>query len=711
MLMSRSILRALALASALVVSAQASSQSTAARQASAANQLPPATYRPEFGTMWTFDAPPLDYWRRTYNFAPDQKWLDHVRLASVRLPNCSASFVSSRGLVMTNHHCGRECTAASSPADSNYIQTGFAAATLTDEKKCAGLYVDQLQSIQDVTTRVRAAITGKTPADQASQRTAVITQIQTECNQQTQLTCQVVTLYQGGMYSLYRYRRFNDVRLVMAPEGDIAFFGGDPDNFTYPRYDLDLTLLRVYENGQPYAPTDYLKWSPAGAMENELVFVVGNPGSTGRLNTISQMEFLRDVGYPATLAAYKRALAIYAQLARSDTSAARRYQNDVFGVANSQKAVTGYRVGLLDTLSMAKKRAFERELRARIAADPKLQAQYGGTWDAIAAAQRELATFNPQLRYTSFGGGSTLLTFAAQLVRIASESGKPDSARLVPYRGQGIATMTANLSRNVPIDTAFERLAIAAQLRAAQSELGPNDPFVQLALAGRTPEAAAAALVRGTRVGDPAFRTSLLQGGAPAAAASTDPMIVLARGIDPLNRAVTARANALNAIIAANSEKIGQALFSAYGTALPPDATFTLRISDGVVKSFPSNGTIAPYKTTFYGLYERSAAFDDKDPFKLPKRWVERKGNLDLSTPYNFVSTNDIIGGNSGSPVINRNAEVVGLVFDSNIEGISNRFIFSTDVGRTVSVHSRGITEALRKMYDGSRIADELQGR
>src|SRR6266404_2309662 len=409
MLTSRSVLRALALASAIVVSGQASGQGAATRQASAKpTQLPPATYKPEFGTMWTFDAPPLDYWRRTYGFAPDQRWLDHVRLSSVRLPNCSASFVSSRGLVMTNHHCGRDCTAAASPADSNYIQTGFAARTLADEKKCAGLYVDQLQSIQNVTDRVRGAITGQTPAAQAAQRTAVISQIQTECNQQTQLSCQVVSLYQGGIYSLYRYRRFSDLRLVMAPEGDIAFFGGDPDNFTYPRYDLDLTLLRVYENGQPYSPPDYLKWSPAGAIENELVFVVGNPGSTGRLNTISQMEYLRDIGYPATLAAYKRALAIYAQLAQTDTSAARRYQNDVFGVANSQKAVTGYRGGLLDTLSMSKKRAFEREFRARIAADPKLQAQYGGTWDAIAQAQRELATFNPQLRYRGFGGGKRL---------------------------------------------------------------------------------------------------------------------------------------------------------------------------------------------------------------------------------------------------------------------------------------------------------------
>jgi hypothetical protein len=708
----RSFLRALALASALCVSTQTSAQvTTAGRTSARQTQLQAATYKPEFGTMWTFDAPPLDYWRRTYGFAPDQKWLDHVRLASVRLPNCSASFVSARGLVMTNHHCGRDCTASSSPPDSNYIETGFAAGTLADEKKCAGLFVDQLQSIQNVTDRVRGAITGRTPGEQTAQRAAIIAQIQTECNQQTQLNCQVVTLYQGGIYSLYRYRRFNDIRLVMAPEGDIAFFGGDPDNFTYPRYDLDLTLLRVYENGQPYSPPDYLKWSPAGAVENDLVFVVGNPGSTGRLNTIAQMEFLRDVGYPANLAAYKRALAIYAELGRTDTSAARRYQNDVFGVANSQKATIGYRAGLLDTASMAKKRAFEREFRARVAADPNLQAQYGGAWDAIAAAQRELASFNPQLRYRGFGGGSTLLQLGAGLLRVATETGKPDSTRLAQYRGAGLNNIRNQLTQPIPIDTAFERLAIAAQLRAAQSELPANDPFLQVALHGRSPDAVAADLVRNTKVGDQAFRQSLLQGGEAAVNASTDPLIVWVRAVDPLNRAVTTRATALNAIIAANSEKIGQAIFAAYGTALPPDATFTLRISDGVVKSFPSNGTIAPYKTTFYGLYERSAAFDDKDPFKLPTRWVQRKNNLDLTTPYNFVTTNDIIGGNSGSPVINKNAEVVGLVFDSNIEGVSNRFIFSTEVARTVSVHSRGIVEALRKMYDGSRIADELQGR
>ncbi|HKR09636.1 MAG TPA: S46 family peptidase [Gemmatimonadaceae bacterium] len=711
MLTSRSLLRALGLATALfAVPTRVTDAQSAGRQAAVA-QLPPATYRPEFGTMWTFDAPPFDYWRRTYGWAPDQKWLDHVRLASVRLPNCSASFVSSRGLVMTNHHCGRSCTASSSPPDSNYVVTGFSAGTLADEKKCAGLYVDQLQSIENVTSRVRAAVTGATPAQQAAQRSAVISQIQTECQQQTQLTCQVVTLYQGGIYSLYRYRRFNDLRLVMAPEESIAFFGGDPDNFTYPRYDLDLTLLRVYENGQPYQPTDYLKWSAGGAAENELVFVVGNPGSTGRLNTVAQMEYLRDIGYPATLATYKRLLAIYPILEKTDTSAARRYQNDIFGIANSQKAVTGYRAGLLDTASMATKLAFERELRARVAANPQLQAQYGGAWDAIARAQTELGTFSPQLLYYGFGGNSQLLQLAAGLVRVATEAGKPDSARLTQYRGAGLENIKRQIVAPNPIDTAYERLAIAAQLRAAQSALPASDPFLRVALNGKTPEQAAADLIRGTRITDPAVRQQLVTGGLPAITASTDPLIVFARAVDPLARTQLARATALNAIIAANSEKIGQAMFAAYGTNLPPDATFTLRISDGVVKSYPSNGTIAPYKTTFYGLYERSAAFDNKDPFQLPKRWVDRKANLDLSTPYDFVSTNDIIGGNSGSPVINKNAEVVGLVFDSNIEGVSNRFIFSTAIGRTVSVHSRAITEALRKMYDGSRIADELQGR
>jgi hypothetical protein len=666
--------------------------------------------------MWTFDAPPLDYWRSTYGFAPDQKWLDHIRLSTIRLPNCSSSFVSANGLVMTNHHCARECTDAVSPKDSNYIETGFAAANLSDEKKCEGLFVDQLISIEPVTDKVRAAITGTTAAEQARQRTAIVSQLQRECAASTGLTCQVVSLYQGGIYSLYRYKRFNDLRLVMVPEEQIAAFGGDPDNFTFPRYDLDVALLRVYENNAPYHPTDYLKWSANGAGDGELIFIVGNPGSTGRLNTLAQMEYLRDVDYPARLAGYKRALGIYAAIEAQDTSAARRYQNQIFGIQNSQKAIGGYRSGLIDSVRMAQKRAFEAEFRARINADPALRAKYGTTWDSIATAQRALASFATQSRNYSFGpsatlAGSQLLSMASQIVRLPVESAKPDAQRLAAYRGMGADNIRKALLSERNVDMRLERLSIAAQLRVAQQELPANDPFLAAALAGRTPEAAAEALVSGTRLADVNARRALVEGGAAAVAASNDPMIVLARAIDPLNRGVVARADSLNAIIAANAERVGQALFATYGTKLPPDATFTLRISDGVVRGYPWNGTIAPYKTTFYGLYERAAAFDSKPPFNLPQRWITRRDRLNMSTPFDFVSTNDITGGNSGSPVVNRNGEVIGLAFDSNIEGVASRFLLNPEIDRMIGVHSVGIIEAIRKMYDGARIADELQGK
>lgn len=665
--------------------------------------------------MWTFDAPPLDYWRTTYNFTPDQRWLDHVRLSAVRLPNCSASFVSSNGLVLSNHHCARACTDAVSPKDTNYMETGYTARTASEEKKCPGLFVDQLESIENVTPRVRAALTGATAEAKASQRRAIISQIQTECGAATQLNCQVVSLYQGGIYSLYRYRRFTDLRLVWVPEEGVASFGGDPDNFTYPRYDLDASLFRVYVNDKPHVPADYLKWSRAGAGDGELIFVVGNPGSTGRLNTLAQMEFLRDVQYPAQLAGYDRALGIYRELARSDTAAGRRYQNEVFSQENSRKAVTGYRGGLQDSSAIAVKRAFERDFRARLATNPEMQARYGGVYDAIADAQRELATFDAQRRYTSFGplisaGGSRLLTMAGYLVRLPAESALPDDERLAAYRGSALAATRAGLLREQPVYPDYERLALAAQFRAAQAELPADDPFLRAALNGRTPEAAAAELVRDTRVHDVAFRKSLVEGGAAAVAASNDPLIALARLIDPLNRAIVTRQEKLNAIITANTEKLGQALFQTYGTALPPDATFTLRISDGVVKGYPMNGTIASYKTTFYGLYGRSADFDRKPPFNLPAQWVAKQSRLDLSTPYNFVSTADIIGGNSGSPLVNRQGELIGLAFDSNIEGVANRFLVDTRLMRTVSVHSRAITESLRKIYDGARIANELEG-
>jgi hypothetical protein len=671
----------------------------------------PAGWVKEFGTMWTFESPPRAYWKARYGFTPDQAWLDHVRLSSIRIPGCSASFVSSMGLVMTNHHCGRDCTAGSSPRDSNYIETGFAAATAADEKKCANMYADQLQSITNVTDRVRKAITATSPSAQVQQRTAEIDRIQRECATSPSDVCEVVTFYQGGMYSLYKYHRWTDIRLVMAPEEGIAFYGGDPDNFTYPRYDLDLTLLRVYENGQPLAPKDFLKWSAAGANENDLVFVTGNPGSTGRLLTVAQMEFLRDVTYPNNLAAYDRSLRIWRALSDASPDAARRYQNPIFSYENSKKATIGYRAGLLDSSIMARKRAFENDFRRRVNADPALKAKYGASWDAIASAEKELASFSKNLLWQSFGGGSNLLNWAGGLVRIPVQSTVADSLRLAQYRGAGIDRIRQTVMTAF-VDTAFERRALAATFAAWKEALPPADPALVAALAygNGDPQRAAAAIVAKTTLADTAARRALLAGGSAAIAKSTDPLIMLARTIEPVNRRLAERAARLEAIVSANAEKIGQAIFAAYGTSLPPDATFTLRITDGVVKGYPMNGTLAPYKTTMFGMFDRANSFDNKPPFRLPERWARGRDRLDLTTPMDFVSTNDIIGGNSGSPVITRNAEVVGLIFDGNIESLPNRFIFTDDIARSVSVSSRAIVEALRKLYGADRIADELTG-
>lgn len=672
-------------------------------------QAAPGGWIKEFGTMWTFEAPPLAYWKGQYGFEPGPGWLDGVRLAAVRIPGCSASFVSDHGLVMTNHHCARACITAVSPPDTSYQEAGFVAKSESEERKCPGMTADQLQSIEDVTAKVRAGVTAAVQARQVEQRDSTIGAIQDQCQRDTGLECQVVTFYQGGKYSLYRYKRFTDLRLVMAPEALTSFFGGDPDNFTYPRYDLDLTLLRVYDTNVPLKSENYFRWNSDGAKEGDLVFVVGNPGSTGRLLTLAQMNYLRDVQYPALLAGYREQIAIFKELMGRSEADRRRFENTVFGLENSQKAVKGYLSGLVDSSIMARKAAFERDFKARIMARPALRLKYGRAWDNIAVAQKELASFALAQRYQGFGGGSTLLALAANLVRLPAQARLPDTLRLTVYKADGLDRVRSQLQRDIPIDQELEKLLLAAQFRMAQHDLPKGDPFLAAALGGRSPEVAAEFLVNGTRLGSVEERKKLLDGGAAAVAASTDPLIVFARKVDPLATAHARRAQRLSTVISANAELVGQAIYAAYGETLPPDATFTLRISDGVVKGFPYNGTVAPYKTTLYGLYARSAEFDDRPPFNLAERWKAARNSVDLSTPINFVSTTDIIGGNSGSPVINRNAEVVGLIFDGNIESLPNRFIFTDEVARSVAVHSRGIIEALRKVYGAERLAAELE--
>jgi len=439
-----------------------------------------------------------------------------------------------------------------------------------------------------------------------------------------------------------------------------------------------------------------------------VVFVTGNPGSTGRLLTVAQMEYLRDVQYPAQLSSYDRNLAVLEELSKKDETTRRALENQIFSLKNSKKAVTGYLSGLQDSSLMAMKRAFERDFRRRIAADPKLRARYGSSWDAIASAQREQAAIARQQRWYSFSG-SPLLNAAGGIVRMPAQAKLPDSLRLPQYRSGGLEAIRSSLLAEVPADTEQDKQMLQAWLTQASADLPRNDPYLKAFLGGRSPEVTAEAAINGTRLADSATRAALIEGGVAAVAASNDPLIVLARRLNPLAMRVQQRSARLNDVISANAERVGQAIFAAYGRTLPPDATFSLRISDGVVKGYAMNGTIAPYKTTFHGLFGRSAAFDDKPPFKLPERWKSHKAQLDLRQPFDFVTTNDIIGGNSGSPVINKNAEVVGLIFDGNIEQLPNRFLYTDDVSRAVAVHSEGIIESLRKVYQADRIANELE--
>lgn len=663
--------------------------------------------------MWTFDNPPVKQLKERYGFTPTQEWLDHVRLSSVRfMDGGSGSFVSSKGLVMTNHHVAMGQLEKMSTGDKNYVPTGFYASSLSEELKCPDLEINVLMSMEDVTERVRAAVKeGMSEADALKARQAEIAKIEKESLDKTGLRSNVVSLYQGGEYWLYRYKKYTDVRLVMAPERQAAYFGGDFDNFTYPRYDLDMAFFRIYENGKPLKSEHYFKWNSQGAGENELVFVSGNPGSTDRLYTYSRLEFLRDYQYPMILKYIDRYIHSLREYSKKGLEKQRRALGRIFGLENAKKAMTGELNGLLDENLMVKRKKDEEDFRKLVASHPEWQKEYGNAWKTTADIIQKIAPKIKERFYRALRG-STQAGYAALLVRLVAEVKKPDSERLPGYHDSELPELKFRLFSPAPIYKDMEEAIFADALKTSLEELGPEDEFIKIVLNGRSPEEVAKDLINRTKLDDPQFRKSLLEGGEEMVEKSQDPLIILARKLDPMMRKeeMWYRDN-VESVLTTAGEKIAKARFAVYGKTAYPDATFTLRLAFGAVKGYPMNGTKAPYKTTLYGLFDRSLSFEKKGDYSLPQRFWEHKDRLDLSTPVNFVNTCDIIGGNSGSPVINTQAEIVGLIFDGNIESLAGRFAYDEQKNRAVAVHSAYIIEALRKLYSASSLADEIEGK
>ncbi len=659
--------------------------------------------------MWTFDNPPVKQLESKYHFTATQAWLDHVRLSCVRLNDGgSGSFVSGHGLLLTNHHVARGQLQKNSTAEHDFVKNGFYAATEAEEMKSPDLEVNVLMSMENVTPKVVAALKGtKNAEEEFAKRKAVIADIERESLQKTGLRSDVVTLYQGGEYWLYRYKKYTDVRLVFAPEDQAAFFGGDPDNFTYPRYDLDMALFRVYEDGKPIETKDYLKWNPKGAGDSELVFVPGHPGSTQRLDTVAQLEYERDYVEPTIIKVLKHRIAVLEQYGKQGTEQERQVASNIFGLQNSVKALSGRYTGLLDKNVMDKKRKDEAEFKTKVMANPEWAKAYGGAWKDVADAMAKASTRAKQQFFRN--ADSQFANTAAQIVDYVAEVKKPDGQRLAGFHEAQLESLRQRLFSRAPVYPAMEIARMTGALEAALAELGPNDPFVKVILDGRPPKEAATELVNGTKLADPAVRKQLVEGGEAAVEASTDPMIVMQRKLDPMRREMVKwQEDNVKSVAEEAGEKLGKARFAAYGKTTYPDATFTLRLSYGQVQGYAMNGTEAPYKTTFYGLYDRATSFDFGGPFYLPSRYKEGRDKLDLSTPLDFVTTNDIIGGNSGSPVINRNAEIVGLIFDGNIESLVGDFVYDGTTNRAVAVHTAGMTEVLKKLYGTDRVVKEL---
>lgn len=664
------------------------------------------------GKMWTFDFPPIKYFETQYNFSPDAEWFENARLAALRLPGCSASFVSEDGLVMTNHHCIRSALDQVNREGENLPEDGFYARTLEEERKVPNLYIDQLVLIEDVTEQVKSAFeSGKTDEEKVQKRQDKIRELEREYSKKTGLICNVVTFFNGGKYSMYGYKRYTDVRLVFAPETQVAYYGGDYDNFTYPRYDLDVAFYRVYdENGKPLKTKHYFKWNKEGAKEGDLIFVIGNPGRTNRLFTIAQLNFLRDYSYPYQLDMLKGLVDIYSNYLKKHPDQKLKYQSMLFGFSNSLKAFTGYHSGLKDPYLMAKKIDFEQNFRNTINSNPTLKSKYGKIWEEIAEYQKEKAKYFYKvnaLNIRARGGAKSLyFQIAADLVEFAEQVKLPDEKRAPRFKDSVLAN-TKEKFLPKEIDRELQLAILTLQLKDMKKAFGNELKALNELLAGLMPDEAANKLDNSTIVFNKEEVDKLLNNPEDILK-SKDPFIRFVLDTKKYVEDLTKKYQEIQQKEQAKVQLLGNAIFDVYGTSLPPDATFTLRISDGVVKGYEYNGTIAPPITTFYGMYDRYYSFKGYQDWDLPERWKNPPAEFDLSTPINFVSTADIIGGNSGSPLVNKNLEVVGLAFDGNIESLPGNFIFDDTKNRTVAVHTAGMTEAMLEIYGAKRIVDEL---
>jgi hypothetical protein len=671
--------------------------------------------------MWLFNAPPLKQLKGKYQFEPTPQWLDHLQKASVRFNSGgSGSFVSANGLVITNHHVGADCLQKFGDEQHNYLRDGFYAKTQAEEKKCADLELNVLMSINDVTARVNVAVKPGMSSDVAAgARRNAIAQIEKESKEKTGLRSDVVTLYQGGAYHLYCYKRYDDVRLVFAPEQQMAFFGGDPDNFEYPRYDLDICLFRAYENGQPAKVDNFLKFNPRGPNDGELTFVSGSPGKTDRQLTLDELADMRDRYLPYVLRLFNRREVLELAYSARSFENARKARDDLFGDQNNRKRYDGYLAGLLDPQIWSALQVREQKLRDAIARDPKFKSTISA-YDRIKPTQAEIAKNAPLYNYLEqerpitigyrgpralFGD---LFKYARLLIRAVDERAKPNGERIPAFRDSARDSLELELFSTEPVYDDYEILHLTDSLTDFASQFGANNPLVQKVLAGKSPHARAVELVTGTKLKDVAVRKEFYGKDAAALQAAHDPMIDLARLVDGPARDVRKVYDAQEEIKKQAYAEIAKARFAIEETGSYPDATFTLRLSYGTVRGYEQDGKQIPPFTDFTGLYERSAEHGNRSPFDLPRRWIDKKSNLNLATKFNFVSDADIIGGNSGSPVVNKANEFVGIIFDGNIQSLVLDCIYTDTQARAVSVDSAAIIEALRKVYDASALADEL---